>query len=89
LLIGLGVDNCVYLLHRYRDFGGRSIERALASTGLPILANTLATMIGFGSLMLAETPVLGVLGESAVMGIGFMTLLSLTFLPAVLSLRRR
>jgi predicted RND superfamily exporter protein len=89
LLIGLGVDNCVYLLHRYRDFGGRSIERAIASTGLPILANTLATMIGFGSLMLAETPVLRVLGESAVMGIGFMTLLSLTFLPAVISLRRR
>lgn len=89
LLIGLGVDNCVYLLHRYRDFGGRSVERALASTGLPILANTLATMIGFGSLMLAETPVLRVLGESAVMGICFMTLLSLTFLPAVLSLRRR
>ena len=89
LLIGLGVDNCVYLLHRYRDFGGRSIERALASTALPILANTLATMIGFGSLMLAETPVLRVLGESAVMGIGFIALLSLTFLPAALSLRRR
>ncbi len=89
LLIGLGVDNCVYLLARFRDFGGRSvgaIERALASTALPILANTLATMIGFGSLMLAETPVLRVLGESAVMGIGFMTLLGLTFLPAVLAL---
>ena len=87
LLIGLGVDNCVYLLARFRDFGGRSIERALASTALPILANTLATMIGFGSLLLAETPVLKVLGESAVMGIGFMTLMGLTFLPAVLALR--
>jgi hypothetical protein len=89
LLIGLGVDNCVYLLHRHRDLSGGSIERALASTAVPILANTLATMIGFGSLMLAETPVLRVLGQSAVMGIGFMTLFSLTFLPAVIALRGR
>ena len=89
LLVGLGVDNCVYLLHRYRDLGLRSVERALASTALPILANTLATMIGFGSLLLAETPVLRVLGQSAVMGIGYMTLLGLTFLPAALALRRR
>ncbi len=83
LIIGLGVDNCVYLLHRHRDFGGSSIERATASTALPILANALATMIGFGSLMLAETSALRILGLSAVMGIGFITLLSLTFLPAV------
>lgn len=89
LLIGLGVDNCVYLLHRHRDLGGRAIERAVASTALPITANTLATMIGFGSLMLAETPVLRVLGETTVMGIGFMTLLSLTFLPAVVAIRGR
>ncbi len=89
LLIGLGVDNCVYLLQRHRDLGGRSIERATASTALPIVANALATMIGFGSLILAETPALRVLGESAVLGIGFMTLLSLTFLPAVLALRQR
>lgn len=89
LLIGLGVDNCVYLLHRHRDFGGASIERATASTALPIVANALATMIGFGSLILAETPALRVLGESAVMGIGFMTLFSLTFLPAVIALRQR
>jgi len=89
LLIGLGVDNCVYLLHRHRDLGGRAIERAVASTALPITANTLATMIGFGSLMLAETPVLRVLGETTVMGIGFMTLLSLSFLPAVVAIRGR
>jgi predicted RND superfamily exporter protein len=89
LLIGLGVDNCVYLFHRYYDLGGRSIERATTSTALPILANALATMIGFGSLMLAETSALRVLGQSAVMGIGFMTLFSLTFLPTVLALRQR
>ncbi|MFB6285478.1 MAG: RND family transporter [Candidatus Bipolaricaulia bacterium] len=88
LLIGLGVDNCVYLLARFRDMGGRSIADATASTALPILANTLATMIGFGSLILAQTPILEVLGQSAVLGIGFMALFSLTFLPAAMAIRR-
>lgn len=88
LLIGLGVDNCVYLIHRHRDLSGSSVERATASTALPIIANTLATMIGFGSLLLAETPVLRLLGESAVLGIGLMTLFSLIFLPAALAVRR-
>ncbi len=88
LLIGLGVDNCVYLLHRYRDMGARDVKGALASTALPILANTFATMIGFGSLIFAQTPILEVLGQSAVLGIGFMTLFGLTFLPAMIAIRR-
>lgn len=88
LLIGLGVDNCVYLLHRYRDMGAQNIRSAIASTALPILANTFATMIGFGSLIFAQTPILEVLGQSAVLGIGFMTLFGLTFLPAMIALRR-
>ena len=88
LLIGLGVDNCVYLLARLRDLGSEDIKGAIASTALPIVANTLATMIGFGSLIFAQTPILEVLGQSAVLGIGFMTLFGLTFLPAVLAIRR-
>ncbi len=88
LLIGLGVDNCVYLLARFRDLGAQSIKDAMASTALPILANTFATMIGFGSLIFARTPILEVLGQSAVLGIGFMTLFGLTFLPAVIAIRR-
>ena len=99
LLLGLGVDNCVYLLHRYHDIKmnekdpesvtrSQLAEKALSSTSVPILANTFATMIAFGSLILAETPILRFLGESAVWGIGFMTLFSLTFLPSVISLRR-
>jgi len=100
LLLGLGVDNCVYLLHRYRDIKAEIAEdeempsistlmsKALSSTSVPILANTGATMIAFGSLMFAETPILRFLGESATWGIGFMTLFSLTFLPSIIALRR-
>jgi hypothetical protein len=99
LILGLGVDNCVYLLRRYQDMKTKKIaedainpnpyiRRATASTGVPIIANALATMIAFGSLLLAETPLLRILGESAVVGVGFMTLFSLTFLPSIIALRR-
>jgi predicted RND superfamily exporter protein len=86
LLLGLGVDNCVYLLHRHHDLRQRDVERATSSTAVPIIANALAAMIGLGSLTLAETSALQVLGEVSLLGIGFTTLFSLTFLPAVLSL---
>lgn len=86
LLLGLGVDNCVYLLHRHHDLGQRDVERATSSTAVPIIANALAAMIGLGSLVLAEMSALQVLGEVSLLGIGFTTLFSLTFLPAVLSL---
>ncbi len=86
LLLGLGVDNCVYLLHRHQDLGQRDVEGATSSTAVPILANALAAMIGLGSLALAEMSALQVLGQVALLGIGFTTLFSLTFLPAVLSL---
>jgi predicted RND superfamily exporter protein len=86
LLLGLGVDNCVYLLHRHQDLGQRDVERATGSTAVPIIANALAAMIGLGSLSFAEMTALQVLGEVALLGIGFTTLFSLTFLPAVLSL---
>jgi len=53
---------------------------------VPILANALAAMIGLGSLSFAEMSALQVLGQVALLGIGFTTFFSLTFLPAVLSL---
>jgi len=87
LIIGLGVDNGVYLLHRHLDLGRKDVERAVASTGLAILATSLVTMISFGSLLFAQTPGLITLGESALLGIGFNALFSLTFLPAILALR--
>jgi hypothetical protein len=99
LLLGLGVDNCVYLFHRFHDFRSQKalnngattkelIEQSTASTAIPIVANTLAAMISFGSLLLAQTPILQILGESAVIGLGFMTLFSLTLLPSIFALRR-
>ncbi len=83
LLIGNGVDYAVYLLHSFLE--DRNVGVAWYKTALPILGSALTTMVSFGSLLFAATPGLRVFGQSALYGIGFTTLFTLAFLPAVLS----
>jgi predicted RND superfamily exporter protein len=45
---------------------------------------SLTTMLVFGSLLVARTPGLRMLGASALLGIGFALLFSILFLPAAL-----
>ena len=88
LLIGIGVDNGIHILHRtmeermLRPEG--AIERSLGSTAVAVIVTSLTTMLVFGSLLAARTPGLRMLGTSALLGIGFSLLFSLLFLPAAL-----
>ncbi|MCL6546076.1 MAG: MMPL family transporter [Bryobacteraceae bacterium] len=87
LLIGNGVDYAVYLLHSFLE--DRRIGVAWQRTAAPIVGSALTTMVSFGSLLFAATPGLRVFGLSALYGIGFTTLFTLLFLPAVLSFARQ
>jgi predicted RND superfamily exporter protein len=87
LLIGNGVDYAVYLLHSFLE--DRRIGVAWQRTAAPIVGSALTTMVSFGSLLFAATPGLRVFGLSALYGIGFTTLFTLLFLPALLSFARR
>lgn len=91
LLIGLGVDGAVHLLHRVREEQGREgVARATAATTGAILGSYLTTMASFGALLSAHTPGLRFLGASALLGLGFTTLWTVGFLPAALEqLRER
>ncbi|MFN3346812.1 MAG: MMPL family transporter, partial [Candidatus Bipolaricaulaceae bacterium] len=85
LLIGLGVDGAVHLLHRVREEHGRDgVVRATAATAGAVLASYLTTMASFGALLAAHTPGLRFLGTSALLGLGFTTLWTVGFLPAAL-----
>ncbi len=87
LLIGLGIDNGVHIIHGYLE--RRKTGEALASTALAIFITSSTTLVSFAALLLARTPGLRLLGESALLGLGFNTIFSLTFLPALLALRTR
>lgn len=88
LLIGVGVDNGIHILHRYReerelDPQG-ALERGSQKTAVAVIITSLTTMLVFASLLFARTPGLRILGISALLGLGFTLLFSLVFLPAAL-----
>jgi predicted RND superfamily exporter protein len=88
LLIGIGVDNGIHILHRTIEERCAkpegAIERGVGTTAVAVIVTSLTTMLVFGSLLMARTPGLKMLGASALLGIGFALLFSLLFLPAAL-----
>jgi len=88
LLIGIGVDNGIHILHRTMEERrariDEAIERSMSTTAVAVIVTSLTTMLVFGSLLAARTPGLRQLGVSALLGIGFALVFSLVFLPAVL-----
>ena len=85
LLIGIGVDSAIHILHRIdeeRQAGHKHPHaQGAAATLVPILSTSLTTMLVFGALIAARTPGLRQLGISALLGLGFTLLASLLFLP--------
>lgn len=90
LLIGIGVDSGIHIMHRYleeRDISHEgAVERAGRTSTVAVLVTSLTTMLVFASLLIARTPGLRLLGVSALLGIGFTLLFSVVFLTAVLQI---
>jgi len=90
ILIGIGVDNGIHLMHRYLELHNNPdrAKEATESVIMPIVIANLSTIVAFGSMIFANTPGLPVLGKSAIIGVGSVAFCSLTLLPAVLAKRR-
>jgi len=89
LILGVGVDNGVHILHDYllrRRNKGATISYAI---GRGVLVKAMTTMIGFGTLMISSERGLVGLGLILTLGVGCSMLTALVFLPAVLHLRAR
>jgi hopanoid biosynthesis associated RND transporter like protein HpnN len=86
LILGVGVDNGVHVLHDYlmrRGDRGAPVSYAI---GRGVLVKALTTMLGFGTLMISSERGLSGLGLILTLGVGFSMLSSLLFLPAMLGL---
>jgi len=84
LLIGIGVDSAIHILHRIeeeRHRGGDAAVWGAAATAVPVISTSLTTMLVFGTLIAARTPGLRFLGISALLGLGFTLLASILVLP--------
>ncbi len=90
LIIGVGIDNGVHVLHRYLET--RDVETAAIKTGGAVLLSSLTTMVGFGSLAFASHRGYSSLGQILFLGVGACLLMAFTVLPAVIAVahaRRR
>lgn len=81
LIIGVGIDNGVHIMHRWRLEGQLGMDVVLRRTVRAILISSLTTMVGFGSLALASHRGMASLGLLLILGVGACLLTSTLVLP--------
>ncbi len=84
LLIGMGQDDSLHLIHRYREDGPGSIRRVLRETGGAVFLTTLTTVIGFSSMLFVQHQGLRSLGWTNVIGMTLCLISSVLFVPSCL-----
>ncbi|MFV0446313.1 MAG: MMPL family transporter [Planctomycetaceae bacterium] len=85
LLLGIGVDYGVLVVHDFRSQSHLNCYRTSSSTINAVLLTSLTSMVGFGSLMTASHRGLQSLGLVLVVGVGSCLFVALVALPAVLT----
>ncbi len=84
IVLGVGIDAGVHIVHRLRLEGADGIITAVTHTGRAILIASLTTMVGFGSLVFATHRGLASLGTLLLVGVGACTIAALIVLPNLL-----
>ncbi|MCA9028771.1 MAG: MMPL family transporter, partial [Planctomycetaceae bacterium] len=87
LILGIGVDDGVHVIHDFRMQHGP--YHTASSTINAIMLTSLTSMIGFGSMLVAAHRGLASLGLVLVIGVGSCLFVSLVTLPAILTLISR
>jgi predicted RND superfamily exporter protein len=86
LIVGVGVDNGVHVLHDYRERNLNEPYCLHRATGRGIAVAALTTILGFGTLMIARHRGMAGLGLALTLGVTACMIASLVVLPAVLRL---
>jgi hopanoid biosynthesis associated RND transporter like protein HpnN len=86
LIVGVGVDNGVHVLHDYRSRSRRRAYTLAATTGKGIAVSAVTTALGFGTLMVARHKGLAGLGLVLTLGVIGCMVAALVLLPAALRL---
>jgi hypothetical protein len=89
LILGIGIDDGVHIMHRYRIEGVGALDMVYRSTGKAIIITSLTTMLAFGSLVFATYRGFGSMGLALFIGVGACLATSLLVLPAMLALVER
>ena len=82
LIIGLGVDDGIHVVHRIREHDGPPDEAAV-SVGRAIVMTTMTTCISVSVFMLADHPGLELMALVMMIGLPLCLLASITLVPAL------
>jgi hopanoid biosynthesis associated RND transporter like protein HpnN len=88
VLLGIGVDSGIHLVHRWRhaDHDGDALLHT--STARGVIQSTLTTIASFGALALSIHPGLSSLGTLLTIGLVLILIANLVLIPALLANRR-
>ena len=87
MILGIGIDDGVHLVHRWVAEGQGNLRRVFASTGKAVLLTSLTTMLGFGSLVFSIYRGFASLGGALFLGVAACFLTTVLFLAALLAKR--
>ena len=87
MVLGIGVDYGVHILHRGLQSTPRQFAADLEQVSKGVLLAGLTTLWGFGSLIFSSYPGLQSMGAVALMGVGFSLLTALTLVAVLLQKR--
>ena len=86
LILGIGIDDGVHVVHRWRLEGPRSANIVLSSTGKAVLLTSLTTILAFGSMMFSPFRGYGSLSYALIFGVGACFFTTMIILPAFMGL---
>jgi hypothetical protein len=88
LIVGVGIDNGIYLVHRVREGRGRADDRRplAPSAAKAITLASLTNIVGFGSLMLSSHRGIWSLGFVVALGVLCLWVASVATLPSLFRL---
>ena len=86
LILGIGIDDGIHILHRYKEEGRGSIPKVVQNTGKAIFLTTATTCLAFSSFLVAEHPGMRPMGGVPVLGLTLAFFASVVFLPALIKL---
>lgn len=89
LIIGIGIDNGIHLVRRYRENEHNEILGIAKSTGAALIQSNLTTIVGFGALMTSSFAPLVEMGLVTSLGVALALAAGLLLIPALILLEER
>ena len=83
IIIGIGIDDGVHVMHRWRNEGNSRIRTVFSSTGKAIFLTSLTTMLAFGSMAFSVFRGFASFGGAMFIGVGACFLTTVIILPGI------